>query len=298
MSVAAFIATQRTEHRIPHATACRALAVSQGWFYKWWHRPPTPRQARRAALDAAVKKFFDDSGGTYGSPRVAADLVDGGWRVSVNTVAASMRRQGLVGRPKKRRRSTTRQDKTAPPAPDLLGRDFTADAPDVKWCGDLTEIPTGEGKLYLASTEDLFSRRLLGFAIGEHHDAELARASINMAVAHRGGCVAGVVFHTDRGSEYTATDFGAACRRLGIRQSMGRVASALDNAAAESFFSTLEHEVLSRHHFATKDQARRVVAGWIDAFYNRARRHSTLAMTSPIEFEFAAAATAQPQAAA
>ncbi len=150
-------------------------------FYKWRDRPPTPRQARRAELDAAVKASFDDSGGspgTYGSPRVWEDLVEAGWRVSKKTVAASMARQGLQGRcPKRKRRSLTRSDKAAPPIPDLVKREFSAEAIDQRWCGDLTEIPTDEGKLYLATVLDLASRRLPGFAIGEHHDASVGQGT-------------------------------------------------------------------------------------------------------------------------
>ena len=164
MTVASFIATQRTSHGVPHALARRALDVASSTFYKWRDRPPTPRQQRRARLDEAVKWSFDESGGTpgtYGSPRVWEDLVEAGWAVSVNTVAASMARQGLAGRwPKRKRRSLTRPDKAAAPIPDLLGRDFNAAAINQRWCGDLTEIPTDEGKLYLATVEDLASRRL------------------------------------------------------------------------------------------------------------------------------------------
>ena len=287
MSVASHIAAQRTEHKVPHAVSCRALGVSESWFYKWRDRRPTPRQARRALLDAAVRRSFEDSGGTprtYGSPRVHADLVDDGWEVSVNTVAALMASEGLVARAKKRRRSLTRPDKAAAPIPDLVMRDFTATDINEKWCGDLTEVPTGEGKLYLATVEDLASRRLAGFAIGEHHDAELAAGAIKMAAAVRGGDVRGVVFHSDKGGEYTGDLFERACTKLGVTQSMGRVGSALDNAAAESFNSTLEWELLSQRHFATKNQARREVAAFIDR-YNRVRRHSTCEMRSPVDYE-------------
>ena len=293
MSLAAFIASQRTDHRVPHAVACRALDVSESWFYKWRHRPATPAQQRRAELDAKVREIFEDSGGeprTYGSPRIHAELRDLGWIVSEKTVAASMARQRLVARPKRRFRCLTRPDKRAVPFPDLVRRDFSASAPNVKWCGDLTEIPTMEGKLYLADVEDLFSRRIVGFAIGEHPNAELATAALQTAVAIRGGSVAGVIFHSDRGSTYTAELFTGACEHHKIRQSMGRVGSALDNAAAESFFSTLEHELLSRTRFRTKDEARQRVAGWIDN-YNRRRRHSVCGMKSPIDYETAATVT-------
>ena len=288
MSVASFIASQRTEYRVPHAKCCRWLGLSESWFYKWHDREPTDRERRRAALDEAVKASFDDSGGnpgTYGSPRVFEDLVEAGWRVSINTVAASMARQGLAGRsPKRKRRCLTRPDKAADPIPDLVGRDFSTGPVDQRWCGDLTEIPTDEGKLYLATVLDLGSRRLPGFAMSEHHDSAVAKAALCMAAAVRGGDVAGVIFHTDKGGEYVGDLFARACASLRVTQSMGRVGSALDNAAAESFNSTLEHELLSRKHFATKDQARPEVARFIDA-YNHRRRHSSCEMLPPVAYE-------------
>ena len=288
MSVASFIASQRTDHGVAHAKCCRWLGVSESWFYKWHDREPTARQQRQAALDAAVRASFAESGGTpgtYGSPRVWEDLVADGWKVSVNTVAASMARQGLQGRsPKRKRRSLTRPDKAADPIPDLVKRDFHAEGIDQRWCGDLTEIPTGEGKLYLATVLDLGSRRLPGFAMSEHHDSALTKAALCMAAAVRGGDVEGVIFHTDKGGEYIGELFAQACEVLGVTQSMGRVGSALDNAAAESFNSTLEHEVLSRNTFGTKDQARRAVARFIDA-YNHRRRHSSCEMLPPVAYE-------------
>jgi putative transposase len=292
VTVSGFIAAQRTDHGVPHTVACRALGLSTSWFYKWHDRPPTARQRRRAALDEAVKRSFDESEGTYGSPRVFDDLLEWGWRVSKKTVEASMVRQELVARPTRRkRRSLTKQDKTAPPIIDLIKREFNATVINEKWCGDLTEIPTDEGKLYLATVEDLASRRLPGFAIGEHHDAELAAGAIKMAAAVRGGDVRGVIFHSDRGSEYSAGLFRGVCDRLGITQSMSRVGSALDNAAAESFFSTLEFELLRKKHFATKADARREVARFIDR-YNTTRRHSACERKSPIDYEAILAARA------
>jgi putative transposase len=287
MSVASFVASQRAEYGIPHAKCCRFLGLSESWFYKWRDRPPTARQRRREALDAEVKRVFLDSGGTpctYGSPRIHAELVEGGWQVAEKTVADSMARQGLVARPKRRFRSLTRPDKAADPLPDLVKRDFSATRPDEKWCGDLTEIPTDEGKLYLASVLDLAARRIPGFALGEHHDAELATGALQMAAAVRGGDVTAVIFHTDKGSEYSASDFAAACDRLGVTQSMGRVGSCFDNAVVESWHSTLEFELLSRHRFATKAEARRAVARFIDR-YNTTRRHSSCQMLSPVAYE-------------
>src|SRR3954464_13020925 len=202
VSVARFIADQRTFYRVPHTLTCALLGVSISWFYKWLDRTPTPSERRRSELDAAVADAFTKARGLHGSPRLHADLREAGWTVSEKTVADSMRRQGLVARRIRRRNGLTRQDKTAPKFPDLLKRDFTAATPNSRWVGDMTEIPTAAGKLYLATVLDLYSRRLLGAATGLHPDAELACEAIKMAVAARGGAeqIAGVVFHTDRGS--------------------------------------------------------------------------------------------------
>jgi transposase InsO family protein len=284
VSVAAFIGSQRTEHGVPHAVSCRALGVSQSWFYKWHNRPPTPRQRRRAELAQKIRELFDASGGTYGSPRITLDLWAAGFKVSENTVAKLMAELGLAGRKPKRPRHLTKQGKR-PAASDLVNRNFTAVAPNVLWCGDITEINTEEGKLYLSTVLDLYSRRLLGYAMGEHHDAELTCAALNMAAASRGGDVDGVIFHSDRGSEYTAEAYNTACNRLGVVQSMGRVGCALDNAAAEAFNSIIKVEYIHRHHFRTKAEARLKIATWIVDFYNLRRRHSACDGMSPIEYE-------------
>jgi len=185
-----------------------------------------------------------------------------------------------------RKKGLTRPDKRIDTIPDLVQRDFTVSEPDKKWCGDFKQIDTLEGPTYLSSCEDLFSRRLLGFALSDDYpNAELAKAAINMAVATRGGVVAGVIFHTDKGTQYTSDAFATACDKLGITQSMGRVGSAHDNAVAESFFSTLEHERLTRRTYTTRVAARQDVARWIDDFYNRRRKHSTNGMKSPIDYE-------------
>ena len=184
-----------------------------------------------------------------------------------------------------------RPDKAAAPAPGLLKRDFTASAPDLKRVGDFKQAGTDQGPVFLASVEDLCSRRMLGFATSDRHPtAELAEAALNMAAAARGGDAAGVIFHTGRGSRYTAADFAEACRRLGATQSTGRTGSALDNAAAESFFSTLHHELIPRRRRHTRDQARRDIAAWIDTWYNPLRLHSANNMTSPNDHERAQAA--------
>jgi transposase InsO family protein len=290
--VAGFIAAQRARYGIAYAVSCRALGVSQAWLYKWRRGDVSKRRARRQALAAAIAQLFARHRGTYGSPRITDDLREAGWRVSVNTVAAVMAELQLVARPKRRRRGLTKADAAARKAPDLIGRHFAPPAaPNVAWVGDLTEVPTDEGRCYLASVLDLHSRRVVGFALGAHHDAALAKAALCMAIAVRGGDVAGVIFHSDQGGEYTGELFARACRRAGVRQSMGRTGSALDNAVAESFNSTLQFELLALTHFTTRAQARQAVADWIDE-YNRIRRHSTNRMLAPITFELAQAAKA------
>ncbi len=287
--MAALIAAQREDHRIPRTVACRALGVSRSWFYKWKAGRLPPRAKRRQRLKAEVRRLFEAHGGKYGSPRITADLRDDGWRVSENTVAGLLREQGLAARRKKKRKSTTRPGKGRWRAPDLVKRDFPAAKINRKWYGDGTEISTGEGKLYLASVLDMGSRRVLGFALSEHHDAKLAYGALAMAVAVRGGQVAGVILHTDQGSEYTAGAFRGACGRLSITQSMGRPGSALDNAVIEAWHSTLEFELRRMEHFATKAAARAKVAAWIED-YNITRRHSALGMRSPVAYEQALAA--------
>jgi putative transposase len=282
--VAALIAAQREGHRIPHAVSCRALGVSQSWFYKWRSERPGPRAERRDRLKAEIARLFRLHQGKYGSPRIAADLREAGWRVSENTVAALMRELGLAARRKNRRRATTRPGKGRWRAPDLVRRDFPARQLNRKWFGDGTQITTDEGRLHLVSVLDVASRRVLGFALGERHDAALAYGALAMAIAVRGGQAPGVVFHTDQGSEYTARSFQSACQRLGVTQSMGRPGSALDNAVIESWHSTLEFELRSVEHFTTKKAARAKVAAWIED-YNTNRRHSACQMMSPVNYE-------------
>lgn len=310
--LARFIAEQRTTFRVPHTITCALLGVSMAWFYKWFKRSQMPgattgmhteRDYRRDTVDRAVKVKFTTLRGLHGSPRLHVDMRADGWKVSEKTVADSMRRQGLVARRIRRRNGLTRQDKTAPKFPDLVRRNFTATRPNEKWVGDITEIPTAAGKLYLATVIDLYSRRLLGAATSVHPDAPLACAAIEMAVATRGGKQAiwrdeeseRVIFHSDRGSTYTSNKFTKLCHRMGLRQSMGRVGSCFDNAAAEAFFSSLEWEVLSRNDFNTLAEAKAGVLDWCYGFYNHVRRHSTIGMVSPIDYENAA--VAEPEAA-
>jgi putative transposase len=283
--VAAFIAAQRATYGIPYATSCRALGVSQAWLYKWRHGDTSLRRARRRALTTLIVTLFRRHRGRYGSPRITDDLREMGWQVSVNTVAQIMAEQHLVARPRRRRRGLTKPDRSARKAPDLLRRNFTPPArTNVAWVGDLTEIPNDEGPFYLASVLDLHSRRAVGYAMDAHHDARLATAALQVAIAVRGGDIAGVIFHSDQGGEYTADLFAAACARAGVRQSMGRPGSALDNAVAESFNSTVEFELLANNHFTTRAQARAAVAGFIDE-YNTSRRHSTAGRLPPAVYE-------------
>jgi transposase InsO family protein len=286
--VAAFVAAQREAHRIPHAVACRALGVSQSWFYKWagHARAGTlpPRAARRAQLAAEVRRLFASYEGKRGSPMITADLKDAGWRVSENTVAKLMAEQGLAARPKRRRRVTTRPGRGRWRAPDLVRRQFPAQKINQKWYGDGTEIPADEGKLYLTSVMDAASRRILGFTVSGHHDAAAAYGALAMAITVRGGQVPGVIMHTDQGSEYTAKAFQMACQRVGIAQSMGRPGSALDNAVIESWHSTLEFELRRVQHFTTRQQARTAVAAWIED-YNTRRRHTACQKMPPAAYE-------------
>jgi putative transposase len=286
--VAAFIASQRDDHGIPHAIACRALGVSQSWFYKW--KPGCCRRGRRAGKDSKPRSAscFAVMRANMAHPGSLRTCVMQAWTVSENTVAALMRQQGFAARRRRRRRGTTRPSRGRWRAPDLVKRDFAAEAIHQKWYGDQTEIPTGEGKLYLASVLDGGSRRVVGFALSEHPDAQLAYGALTMAVAVRGGQVPGVIMHTDCGSEYTAKLFRAACGRLQIRQSMGRPGSALDNAVIEAWHSTLTFELRSLETFRTKAAARARVPAWID-HYNRQRRHSACGMLSPIDYELAQA---------
>ena len=286
--MAAFIAAQRDARRIPHGVSCRALGVSQSWFYKWASHARAgtlpPRAARRARLAAEVQRLFEAHQGKRGSPVITAGLREAGWRVSENTVAKLMAEQGLAARSKRRRKSTTRPGRGRWRAPDLVKRQFPATRLNCKWYGDGTEIPTGEGKLYLASVMDAASRRILGFTLAEHHDAAAAYGALAMAITMRGGQVPGVIMHTDQGSEYTARAFRTACQRTGVAQSMGRPGSALDNAVIESWHSTVEFELRRAERFATRAAARAKVAAWIED-YNTRRRHSACQMMPPARYE-------------
>ena len=284
--IVAHIVAQRTSYKIPVAVSCRALEVSESWFYKHRGRALTSTQSRRRRLEAEIRRVFDANNGEYGSPRIHAELVERAeWRhLSVNSVADRMKALNLKAKAKLKRRSLTKPDPAAPKFENHLKRDFDVAAMNVAWVGDITEIATWEGKLYLATVIDLYSRRLLGYAIEEHCKATLVRDALCMAAVVRGGDIAGVKFHSDRGSQYTAKIFTGCCRRLGVIQSMSRSGSCLDNTVAESFFASLKTESIHRTVLATKTQARRVIAVWIDR-YNHQRRHSHCALQSPVNYE-------------
>jgi putative transposase len=282
----------RKAERVPVAAACEAAGVSTSAYYAWAARReqgPSATRLQETELMDEIRSIHDDSGGVYGgvygAPRVTAQLHRGGWRVHRKRVERLMRVHGLVGHRPHRRRSLTKADTAVPPAPDLLGRRFDPDELNVAWCGDMTYIPTDEGWLDLASVIDLASRYLVGWSMGDRHDAGLVTDALDAAVATRGvGKLAGTIFHTDRGAEDTSTACADACERLGLLQSMGRTGSCLDNAAAESCFASLKVELVGRRRWRTRAEARAAIFTWI-AWYNRRRLHSTIGYLPPLEWE-------------
>ena len=269
----------------PVAAACQAAGVSRSAYYAWATSSPHAKHDEEAYLVAEIRAIHTDSHGTYGSPRVTHELRRRGWRVNHKRVERLMRAHGIAGHRPRRRRGLTKPDVAAAPAPDLLGRLFDPDRVDVAWCGDVTWIPTDEGWLYLASVLDLASRQLLGYSMGTYHDAALVVDALDAAAAARGRRrMPDTVFHTDRGSEYTSGACVAACERLGLRRSMSRTGSCLDNAVAESWFASLKVELVDRHHWRTRAEARAAIFAWIH-YYNRSRLHSTRGYLPPIEWE-------------
>jgi putative transposase len=271
----------------PVAAACTAAGVSRQAYYAWAARAvqgPSEHD-REARLVSEIRRIHARSHGTYGAPRVTAELRRRGQVVNHKRVERLMRAHGIVGYRPRRRRSLTKPDAGAAPAPDLLGRLFDPDHLDVAWCGDVTWIPTDEGWLYLASVLDLASRHLLGYSMGTHHDAVLVCDALDAAAATRGRArLDGTIFHTDRGAEYTSTACADACMRLGLRRSMSRTGSCLDNAVAESWFASLKVELVDRAHYRTRAEARTAIFAWI-AWYNRFRLHSARDYLPPIEWE-------------
>jgi transposase InsO family protein len=272
----------------PVAAACQAAGVSTSAYYAWAvrrARGPSQRQRDEAALVSQIRSIHDESDGTYGAPRVTAELARRGWPANHKRVARLMRRHGIAGHRPRRRRSLTKPDRHTAPASDLVGRLFDPYRPDHTWCGDLTCIRTDEGWLYLASVLDLGSRRLLGWSMADRQDAGIVTDALEAAVAARGlRRMHGTIFHSDRGAQYTSAGFAAVCDDRGIRRSMGRTGSCLDNAVAEAFFATFKVELCDRRRFATRAEARQAVFAWI-ARYNHRRLHSTIGYLPPVEWE-------------
>jgi putative transposase len=264
-------------------TMSRLLGVSPSGYYAWLQRPQSARARADQVLAVRIRAIHQRSRGTYGSPRVHAELAAQGMAVSRKRVARLMREAGLEGVSRRRRFSTTVRDRQARPAPDLVERNFAADQADRLWVADITYIPTGSGFLYLAVVLDVWSRRVVGWAMAAHLRTELVLAALDMALRQR--APKEVIHHSDQGTQYTSIAFGRRCRQAGVRPSMGSVGDCFDNALCESFFATLECELLDRQRFPTREEARRAVFGFLEGWYNLHRRHSALGYLSPAEFE-------------
>jgi putative transposase len=276
----AFVAVKKADFEV--AMMCRLLGVSRSGFYEWVGRPTSARATRRMELTERIRTVFVDSGRTYGYRRVHAELVRMGVEVVDGRVRRVMGAAGLVPVQVKRRRGLTVADQAAGPIPDLVSRDFTAEQPGVKMVGDITQIDTGEGPLFLASVIDCFSKSVIGWAVDTRYPASLVCAALDMA-AQRFPLPDGAVFHSDRGSQYTSRDFAVTLRGHGVRQSVGRTGICFDNAMAESFFGKMKTEWVHHRTFATRAEARREIIRYIEGFYNRRRLHSGLAYRPPSE---------------
>ena len=268
----------------PVRAMCRVLGASASGYYSWRDRAPSARATDNAVLTERIRTVHAESDATYGMPRVRAELRDRGLAVSRKRVARLMRRHGIRG--VSRRRAwcvTTQRDKRQRPAPDLVERKFVADGPNQLWVADMTYVPTWAGFIYLAVVLDVWSRRIVGWAIGEQMTTELVLTALNMALQQRRP--EGVIHHSDQGSQYTSIDFGERCKKMGVRPSMGTVGDAYDNAMAESFFATLECELIDRRVWQTKTEARLALFSYIEGWYNPRRRHSALGQMAPAKFE-------------
>ena len=267
------------------AAMCRTLGLSTSGYDDWLRRGPSERSRRDEELKVRIKAIWEESDKTYGSPRIHAALRAEGERVSRKRVARLMKELGIEGVTRRRfKAGTTKRDAQARPAPDLVERDFSAEGPDQLWVADITQVPTWAGWLYVAVVLDAWSRRIVGWSMAPQMQTRLVVDALGMAVERRQP-KGEVVHHSDQGSQYTSLAFGERCREAGIAQSMGSVGDAYDNAMCESFFATLECELIDRRSFATMSQARREVFRFIEGFYNTRRLHSALGYTSPVNFE-------------
>lgn len=262
---------------------CRVLHLSASGFYAWLERPPSARRLADAVLSERIRQIHAASDGIYGSPNIHAELRDEGTRVGRKRVARLMRQAGLRGVSRRRFVVTTQRDPRQRPAPDLVQRQFVAEGPNRLWVADMTYVPTWAGFIFLAIVLDVWSRRIVGWAIGEQMTSDLVLAALNMAIGQRQPTQ--VIHHSDQGSQYTSVAFGQRCAKLGVRPSMGSVGDCYDNAMAESFFASLECELLDRRGFQSKAEARLAVFTYIEGWYNPRRRHSALGRMAPMEFE-------------
>jgi putative transposase len=267
----------------PIRTMCRVLGVAAAGYYAWRRRSPSPRAVAERALLRRIRTIHAVSQGTYGVPRIHAELEAEGVSVGRKRIARLMRSAGLAGVSRRRRPRTTMREPSARPAPDLVQRRFAAAGPDRLWVADISYVPTLVGFLYLAVVLDAFSRRIIGWAMASHLRTELVLDALEMAIAQRKPD--NVIHHSDQGSQYTSLAFGARCREAGVRPSMGSVGDAYDNAMCESFFATLECELLERRRFRSQTEARIAIFSFIEAWYNPRRRHSGLGYLSPIAYE-------------
>jgi putative transposase len=270
----------------PVAAMARVLGVSKAGYYAWLPRPPSAHAQADAMLLKAVRTVHASSRQTYGSPRIHAELQARGDKHARKRIARLMRQAGLVGASHRRSGpATTQRDKDAKPAPDLVDRDFTAPGPNRLWVADITYVPTAAGFLYLAIVLDSWSRKIVGWSMANHLRTELVLDALEMAVGQRRP--RDVIHHSDQGSQYTSLAFGKRCGEAGVRPSMGSVGDAYDNAMAESFFSTLEAELLAGRRFASQAEARMACFSYIEAWYNPLRLHSALGYRSPMAYEIA-----------
>jgi putative transposase len=267
----------------PVALMCHLLEVSTSGYYKWLKRGPSQRAREDAWLLERIETFHEESRGTYGSPRILEDLKDSGIHVGRKRVARLMQAAGLVGVSRRRGIRTTIRDGSGRRAPDLVERDFAVDGPDQLWVADITYVPTWAGFLYLAVVMDAWSRRVVGWAMAAHLRKELVLEALDMALLQRKP--ESVIHHSDQGCQYTSIAFGQRCEDAGVRPSMGSVGDCFDNAMCESFFATLECELLDRTTYKTRSEARLSIFDFIEGFYNPRRRHSSIGYHSPASFE-------------
>jgi putative transposase len=282
MKVFEFVEREKANHAV--VRLCRVLGVSPSGYYAWRHRQPSIRAQEDARLTTQIVTIHRASRSTYGAPRIHAELAERGVRCGRKRVARLMRAAGVVGCHRRRSVRTTQRDVGNLPAPDRVQRQFVASTPNQLWTADITYVPTWSGFLYLAVVLDVFSRRIVGWAMAEHLRSGLVLAALDMAVWNRRP-PKGVIHHSDQGSQYTSLAFGQRCQAAQIVPSMGAAGDCYDNAITEAFFATLECELLQRHTFRTQREARTALFAYIEGFYNRHRRHSALGYLAPARYE-------------